>query len=46
MRCRMYSWRILARLGFTTGLYADGALGNPASIAASARVMSFMFLPK
>ncbi|MDT4815193.1 hypothetical protein FQZ97_482170 [compost metagenome] len=46
MRCRMYSWRTLARRGLTTGLYADGALGRPASIAASAGVTSRTDLPK
>ncbi|MCY1213050.1 hypothetical protein D9M72_248080 [compost metagenome] len=46
MRCRMYSWRTLARRGLTTGLYADGALGRPASMAASAGVTSRTDLPK
>ena len=45
MRFRMYSWRTFARFGLTTGLYADGAFGSPASIA-SASVMSFRSLPK
>ena len=38
MRRRTYCWRSLARLGLTTGLKRDGALGSPASIAISAMV--------
>jgi len=40
MRLRMYAWRIFARFGLTIGLYADGAFGRPASIAASASVIA------
>ena len=46
IRRSTYSWRVLARFGLLTGLNADGALGSPASIAASATEMSFSGLPK
>ena len=36
----MYNWRSLARFGLTIGLNADGALGSPANIDASAKSKS------
>ena len=36
MRRSTYISRLRARFGLTTGLYAEGALGRPASMAASA----------
>ncbi len=46
MRSMMYRCRTRARRGLDTGLYADGALGSPASMAASATETSFSGLPK
>ena len=36
----MYSWRCFARFGLTSGLAAEGNLGKPANIEASAKFSS------
>ncbi|MNT21233.1 hypothetical protein D3C72_1565660 [compost metagenome] len=46
MRPSTYSWRRLARGKLTTGLMDEGALGSPASIAASASDNDASGLPK
>ena len=43
---KIYSWRKRARSGFTIGLNAEGALGKPAKIEASAKVSCFTGLLK
>ena len=46
MRSMMYNCLERARLGLLIGLYAEGALGKPANMAASAMLMSLSGLPK